>query len=45
MIKLGEDDIFLLTPIMTKAFDTDSILHLGKVGGPPGYNDGTFLRK
>lgn len=40
-----ESDIPELTAIMTRSFDADSMLHLGVPGGPPGYNDGSFLRK
>lgn len=43
---LTETDVELLTPIMTRAFDHDTKIHTVKVaGGPPGYNDGTFLNK
>lgn len=39
-------DIEELTPIMKRAFDEDSKIHLGREeGGPPGYDDGSFLRK
>lgn len=34
-----------LTRVMTRAFDEDSQLHLGKPGGPDGYDDGSFLKK
>lgn len=41
-----EADIESLTPIMKRAFDKDSKLHLGEEeGGPEGYADGSFLRK
>lgn len=44
--KMTEKDIDNLTPIMKKAFDNDTKIHLGKeAGGPTGYDDGTFLRK
>ncbi len=42
---IGERDIPVLTPIMKRAFDEDSQMHLGKDGGPDGYDDGAFLRK
>ena len=40
-----EADIEQLAPIMKRAFDEDSKIHLGVTGGPPGYDDGSFLRK
>ncbi|MBH1942134.1 GNAT family N-acetyltransferase [Mobilitalea sibirica] len=41
-----EEDIEILTPIMTRAFDEDSRIHLNEPkGGPEGYNTGVFLRK
>jgi len=41
-----ETDIEVLTPIMKRAFDEDTRLHLGKEeGGPEGYDNGDFLRK
>lgn len=43
--QLKERDIGILTPIMKRAFDKDSMIHLGRTGGPPGYDDGSFLRK
>ena len=41
------DDIVQLTRIMTKAFDDDAIKFKGDPngGGPPGYDDGSFLMK
>ncbi len=39
-------DIPLLTPIMKRCFDNDSQLFFQKTaGGPPGYDDGSFLEK
>lgn len=38
-------DVELLSPLMKAAFDADSMLHLGRPGGPEGYDDGSFLRK
>lgn len=43
---ITQDDIQPLTDIMKKSFDEDARRHLGeKSGGPPGYDDGTFLTK
>lgn len=43
---IGESDIDELTGIMTRAFDEDTRIHLGREsGGPPGYDDGSFLRR
>lgn len=41
---IQESDIAVLTPIMKRAFDEDSQIHLGRNGGPEGYDDGSFLR-
>lgn len=44
--EINEEDISILTPIMKRAFDEDARIHLGKeCGGPPGYDNGDFLRK
>lgn len=43
--QLKEEDIDILTPIMKRAFDQDSMMHIGKLDGPMGYDDGTFLRR
>lgn len=44
--KFAEKDIDVLSPIMKRAFDEDSRISLqGQAGGPPGYDDGSFLRK
>lgn len=44
--KMYEKDIDNLVPIMKAAFDYDTQIHLGKdAGGPPGYDDGTFLKR
>jgi N-acetylglutamate synthase-like GNAT family acetyltransferase len=44
--KLDEKDINTLTPIMERAFNEDSRIHLNKPkGGPEGYDNGEFLRK
>lgn len=41
-----EEDIDILTPIMKRAFDEDTKRHLNEPeGGPPGYDNGDFLRK
>ena len=43
---LEEKDIEILTPIMEKSFDEDARIHLNEPkGGPPGYDNGDFLRK
>ncbi len=43
---LREENIDELTGVMTRAFDEDSRIHLGKdKGGPEGYDNGEFLRK
>ena len=43
---LCEADVAVLTPIMTRSFNDDSKrFFLNPVGGPPGYDDGSFLRK
>jgi len=44
--KFKEGDVDILSPMMKKSFDEDSRIHLrGQVGGPPGYDDGSFLKK
>lgn len=44
--EMKEEDIPMLTRIMKRAFDEDTRIHLGREsGGPPGYDDGTFLRR
>ncbi|MBU3201936.1 GNAT family N-acetyltransferase [Clostridium estertheticum] len=44
--EINEEDISILTPIMKRAFDEDTCIHLGKeCGGPPGYDNGDFLRQ
>lgn len=43
---LTEEMIPTLAPIMKRAFDEDARIHLGEDdGGPPGYDDGSLLRK
>lgn len=43
---LGENDINVLTPIMERAFNEDTRIHLNEPkGGPNGYDNGDFLRK
>ncbi len=40
------EDIPVFTPIMKRAFDEDSRLYFdAPAGGPPGYDDGSFLQK
>lgn len=44
--EIAEKDIEVLTPIMKRAFDEDTKIHLGRErGGPPGYDNGDFLRR
>ena len=44
--RIDRVDVPELTAVMTRAFDDDSQKHLGKErGGPPGYDDGTFIEK
>ena len=44
--ELDECALAELAPVMRAAFDDDSRLHgRGEKGGPPGYDDGTFLRR
>jgi len=40
-----ESDIETLSPLMKRAFDKDSQIHLGIDGGPDGYENGNFLKK
>jgi hypothetical protein len=41
-----ETDVEVFTPIMKRAFDEDARRHLSQEsGGPPGYDNGEFLRK
>jgi hypothetical protein len=45
-VPLRENDIDNLTILMKRSFDRDAQIHLGKSeGGPPGYDNGGFLRK
>ena len=44
--KFEAADVESFTPMMKKAFDKDTQIHLGeKEGGPDGYDNGDFLRK
>lgn len=44
--EVQEQDIEILIPIMKCAFDEDTRIHLGReCGGPPGYDNGDFLRQ
>ena len=46
IVRLEPEDVDALTDVMTRAFDDDSLRHLGlEKGGPPGYDTGEFLRK
>ncbi len=41
-----EEDIPILTDIMTRTFDDDTQKHLGELkGGPPGYDTGEFFQQ
>lgn len=42
---LVEADLPALSAIQREAFDEDSLLHLGRRGGPKGYDDGSFLHR
>jgi hypothetical protein len=44
-VSFTQSDIEILTPVMKRAFDADARFHLGRDGGPPGYDDGSFLRE
>lgn len=44
-IPTHQRDIDVLTDIMKRAFEEDSMMHIGKKIGPPGYNNGDFIRK
>ncbi|WP_027183089.1 GNAT family N-acetyltransferase [Desulfovibrio inopinatus] len=44
--QFNENDISALSVIMKRSFDEDTRIHLNKEeGGPPGYDDGKFLRR
>lgn len=46
LVPFKHQDIVELAAIMKRAFDEDTRIHLGKdAGGPPGYDDGSFLRE
>ena len=45
LIPFQEEDIQLLSPIMKRSFDKDGMEFLGHPSGPPGYDNGDFLRK
>lgn len=45
MLTMQAADIPSLVPVMTRAFDYDSLKGQGHPGGPPGYADGSFLRQ
>ena len=40
-----EADVELFAKMFRDAFDRDAQMRLGENGGPPGYEDGSFLRK
>jgi hypothetical protein len=43
--KFEENDVGLFDQMFKRAFDKDSQIHLGKDGGPPGYENGGFLKE
>ena len=44
--KLSDEDISMLSEIMRRAYDKDTLEFLGEdAGGPKGYDDGSLLRK
>jgi hypothetical protein len=45
--RASEEDVLELTKIMKNAFDDETIRFKGdsRGGGPPGYDDGSFLKK
>jgi GNAT superfamily N-acetyltransferase len=43
--KFEENDVGVFTEMFKKAFDKDSQIHLGRDGGPPGYENGNFLKE
>lgn len=44
--KITSSDYFILTEIMTAAFNEDTALHTNiKEDGPTGYNDGSLIKK
>ncbi len=46
LVDIKESDIETLTPMMKKAFDEDTRLHLGEEsGGPKGYDNGDLIRR
>jgi len=46
LVPMVPADVPTLTLIMTRAFDDDTRRHTARpAGGPPGYDDGTFLNK
>lgn len=43
---ITDEDVAILTEMMTRAFDTDTRLFLGcDKGGPTGYDNGEYIRK
>ena len=43
--KFEENDVGLFNQMFKKAFDKDSQIHLERNGGPPGYENGDFLKE
>ena len=44
LVPVTDEDVTPLTRIMKRAFDKDCQLHTGRDGGPPGYDNGDFIR-
>lgn len=45
-VRVSQEDVKTMSPIMKRAFDEDTRRHLGQeAGGPPGYDNGEFLTK
>ncbi|BCJ93702.1 hypothetical protein acsn021_12710 [Anaerocolumna cellulosilytica] len=45
-VPMKKEDVAILTPVMQRAFDDDARLFFQtSTGGPPGYDDGSFLQK
>ncbi len=43
--RFAPGDVAPMTRVMKAAFDADSLMHRGVEDGPPGYDDGAFLKK
>lgn len=40
-----EEDVMPLTEILKRAFDDDTMRHIGENGGPRGYDTGEYIKK